>query len=139
MDTKNSNTSFRYQTSMSALTYADIHKSLTHTQQHHQFRIVLSMQHRVAPRSADLQNKSNMFFFFKNPFPFFPQVSDEELATASVTYPHNSPHTKESYYYRQTFEKYFRGRSAWIPYMWMPKWTKGVTDPSARELTHYKQ
>ncbi|KAI0242966.1 Asparagine synthetase [glutamine-hydrolyzing] [Lamellibrachia satsuma] len=67
------------------------------------------------------------------------KVSDEQLASAKETYPFNSPHTKEAYYYRHTFEKYFRGHSAWIPYMWMPKWTKGVTDPSARELTHYKQ
>jgi hypothetical protein len=26
-----------------------------------------------------------------------------------------------------------------VPYFWMPKWTKGVTDPSARALADYKE
>ncbi|KAK2167732.1 hypothetical protein NP493_1265g00041 [Ridgeia piscesae] len=67
------------------------------------------------------------------------KVSDEQLSGAADEYPFNTPLTKEAYYYRQTFEKYFRGHSAWIPYMWMPKWMEGVTDPSARALKHYKQ
>lgn len=25
-----------------------------------------------------------------------------------------------------------------MPYFWMPQWTKGVCDPSARFIAHYK-
>ena len=34
-------------------------------------------------------------------------VSDEEFATASTTFPTNTPHSKEEYYYRSIFEKYY--------------------------------
>lgn len=35
------------------------------------------------------------------------------------------------------FEKDYQGLSSkFMPYFWMPKWTK-VKDPSARFITHY--
>lgn len=65
-------------------------------------------------------------------------VSDEQLSNAKDIYTHNTPTTKESYWYRSIFEEYFPGRSDIIPYFWMPKWSN-TTDPSARSLTHYVQ
>ncbi|GFN90716.1 asparagine synthetase [glutamine-hydrolyzing] [Plakobranchus ocellatus] len=65
-------------------------------------------------------------------------ISDEEVDEAPKLYPHNPPHTKESLYFRRLFEKHYPGKSYWIPYFWMPAWTK-TDDPSARVLTHYKQ
>ncbi|WP_017445751.1 asparagine synthase B [Gayadomonas joobiniege] len=35
------------------------------------------------------------------------QVSDDQLANASHRYPHNTPDTKEAYYYRSLFEEFF--------------------------------
>lgn len=66
-----------------------------------------------------------------------PQVSDEQLAKAEQTFPHNPPHTKEAYYFRHIFEKFFPGRAGWLPHYWMPKWLK-ATDPSARTLPFYQ-
>ncbi len=65
------------------------------------------------------------------------QVNDEEIESASTTFPHNPPRTKEAYLYRRIFERSFPGRADWIPYYWMPRWTD-ATDPSARTLKHYK-
>lgn len=65
------------------------------------------------------------------------QVSNEELRQASQYYLHNTPWTKEALYYRKIFENHYMGRSSWIPYFWMPKWTD-TNDPSARTLKHYK-
>lgn len=65
------------------------------------------------------------------------QVTDAELEVAEKLYPHNTPRTKEAFYYRRVFESHYPGRSALIPYFWMPKWIN-ATDPSARTLKHYK-
>ncbi|KAK2536355.1 Asns [Columba guinea] len=65
------------------------------------------------------------------------QVDDLLLEKAAEKYPFNPPKTKESYYYRQIFEKHYPGRSSWLPHYWMPRWVK-ATDPSARTLKHYK-
>ncbi|NWW39293.1 ASNS synthetase, partial [Panurus biarmicus] len=65
------------------------------------------------------------------------QVDDLLLEKAAEKYPFNPPKTKESYYYRQIFEKHYSGRSSWLPHYWMPRWVK-ATDPSARTLKHYK-
>ena len=64
-------------------------------------------------------------------------MNDEELRQAPLYFPHNTPRTKEAYYYRTIFEKYYMGRAQWIPYFWMPKWSD-TKDPSARTLGHYK-
>ncbi|KAK9303133.1 hypothetical protein QLX08_005087 [Tetragonisca angustula] len=66
-------------------------------------------------------------------------VSNEELEKAYLKFPHCPPKTKEALYYRKIFEKHYRGQvENFVPYFWMPRWTKGVSDPSARFITHYK-
>jgi len=37
------------------------------------------------------------------------EVSDRELATAAERFPHNTPQTKEAYWYRRLFERHFPG------------------------------
>lgn len=74
-----------------------------------------------------------------NPY-FSTQVTDDELNNAKQTYPENTPHTKEAYYYRRRFEFTMKGRASLIPYIWMPKWQgDSVTDPSARVLNFYEK
>ncbi|KAJ8273844.1 hypothetical protein GJAV_G00106120 [Gymnothorax javanicus] len=65
------------------------------------------------------------------------EVNDSQLEAAAKVFPHCPPHTKEAYYYRQVFEKYYPGRAGWLPHYWMPRWIK-ATDPSARTLSIYK-
>lgn len=65
-------------------------------------------------------------------------VTDEELEKAPITYPHCTPKTKEALYYRRNFESHYGGQAeSFTPYYWMPRWVKGVTDPSARFIAHY--
>jgi asparagine synthase (glutamine-hydrolysing) len=48
---------------------------------------------------------------------------------------HNPPSTPEGFWYRRIFEEEFGvAATACIPYMWMPRWVAGATDPSARTL-----
>ena len=54
----------------------------------------------------------------------------------SKHYEHNQPTTREQYYYRGIFEKYYAGRGDVIPYFWMPKYVV-ATDASARTLNVY--
>ncbi|KAK2887199.1 hypothetical protein Q8A67_015427 [Cirrhinus molitorella] len=65
------------------------------------------------------------------------KVNDSQLEKASDLFPFNPPTTKEGFFIRQIFEKYYPGRSKWIPHYWMPRWIK-ATDPSARTLCIYK-
>lgn len=65
------------------------------------------------------------------------QVEDFMLEKSEETFPYNPPRTKEAYFYRQIFEKYYPGNSDWLSHYWMPKWIN-ATDPSARTLKHYK-
>ncbi|XP_073532577.1 asparagine synthetase [glutamine-hydrolyzing]-like [Phyllobates terribilis] len=65
------------------------------------------------------------------------QVDDTMLEESAEKFPFNSPKTKEGYFYRQIFEKYYPGRADWLTHYWMPRWIH-TTDPSARTLTHYK-
>ncbi|XP_054004849.1 asparagine synthetase [glutamine-hydrolyzing] [Hylaeus anthracinus] len=65
-------------------------------------------------------------------------VSDEDLKNAHLKYPHCTPKTKEALYYRNIFKKHYGGQSeTFTPYFWMPRWVKGIRDPSARFITHY--
>ncbi|XP_008419459.2 asparagine synthetase [glutamine-hydrolyzing] isoform X3 [Poecilia reticulata] len=64
-------------------------------------------------------------------------VNDSQMEKAEQTFPHNPPRTKEAYYYRQVFEKFFPGRAQWLSHYWMPCWIS-ATDPSARTLSIYK-
>lgn len=52
---------------------------------------------------------------------------------------HCPPKTAEGYYYRELYEKFYGPFTAVtaIPRFWMPRWTPGATDPSARTLAVY--
>jgi len=63
------------------------------------------------------------------------QVSDEEMARAEETFPHNTPSTKEAYYIRRVFHKHFPSeKAAQTVEKWVPKWQKSE-DPSGRANT----
>jgi asparagine synthase (glutamine-hydrolysing) len=60
---------------------------------------------------------------------------------AERNYSHLVPQTPEQYYYRFTYEAEF-GKApvpTCVPYFWMPKWSPGATDPSARTLAVYSE
>ena len=60
------------------------------------------------------------------------QVTDEQLAGASKEFPYNSPATKEAYFYRSIFNKYYPQISAaQTVRKWIPKWQENL-DPSGR-------
>jgi asparagine synthase (glutamine-hydrolysing) len=60
------------------------------------------------------------------------QVSDQQLATAHELYPHNTPTTKEAYFYRSIFHEHFPQETAAKTVLkWIPKWQEN-TDPSGR-------
>jgi asparagine synthase (glutamine-hydrolysing) len=66
--------------------------------------------------------------------------SDQDLANAAKKYPHGTPFTKESLWYRDIFESLYPGRGLLIKDFWMPNKTWPgcqVNDPSARVLTNY--
>ena len=51
-----------------------------------------------------------------------------------------APFTAESLWYRRLFEaKYGPAAAATIPYFWLPRWSGGAKDPSARTLAVYSQ
>lgn len=56
-------------------------------------------------------------------------------------YDHLPPQTEEQYYYRYMFEAEFSRIpvKTCVPYFWMPNWSPGATDPSARTLALYSQ
>jgi asparagine synthase (glutamine-hydrolysing) len=59
-------------------------------------------------------------------------VTNEEFELAAFKFPHNTPLTKEAYYYRKIFERHFpQKHAAETVLKWIPKWQKN-TDPSGR-------
>ena len=60
-------------------------------------------------------------------------ISDEEFATRTVLYPTNTPHTKEAFMFRKTFEELFPNRANTVK-KWIPKteWEGVGEDPSGR-------
>lgn len=66
------------------------------------------------------------------------QVSNAEFETAKKRYAHDTPKTKEGYWYRKTFEQYYGAFDKSTPYQWLPKWCGDVSDPSARVLQIYE-
>lgn len=72
-------------------------------------------------------------------------VTDEEMAAAAVTYPYQTPVTKEAYWYRRLFcEMVGAERQDVLPGYWQPRWTAagevaGYVDPSARTLGVYSE
>ena len=60
------------------------------------------------------------------------KVSDEQLAAAEMEFPYNTPTTKEAYFYRIIFNKYYPQISAaQTVRKWIPKWQENQ-DPSGR-------
>jgi asparagine synthase (glutamine-hydrolysing) len=60
------------------------------------------------------------------------QVSDEQMLTAAALYPHNTPTTKEAFYYRSIFESMYPQQDAIKSVLkWVPSWQEN-TDPSGR-------
>lgn len=67
------------------------------------------------------------------------QITDEEFKNKASLYIYNKPTTKEAYYYRTLFDKFYSHPYV-IPYFWMPQnvWLENPTnDPSARTLDIY--
>ena len=60
------------------------------------------------------------------------KITDEYFMKNKDKYTHNTPVLKESFYYREIFEKHYLGKSDVIPYFWMPLWSEDTNDPSAR-------
>ena len=59
---------------------------------------------------------------------------------AEKNYLHLTPTTPEQYMYRFHFEaEYGKSSAITIPHFWMPRWTPGATDPSARTLAVYSE
>ena len=65
-------------------------------------------------------------------------ISDEEFDEKKNVIEHCKPLLKESYYYRKLYNESYEHCQNLIPHFWMPKWTD-VIDPSARELSSYKE
>jgi asparagine synthase (glutamine-hydrolysing) len=68
-------------------------------------------------------------------------VPDDWKDKVERTYTHLPPQTMEQYYYRYMFEAEFSKTPSQtcVPYLWMPRWTPGATDPSARTLSIYQE
>ncbi|XP_061615865.1 asparagine synthetase [glutamine-hydrolyzing] [Phyllopteryx taeniolatus] len=65
-------------------------------------------------------------------------VTDGQMTNAPNIFPHNTPRTKEAYYFRQVFEKHYPDHAELLPHFWMPRWI-AATDPSARTLSIYNK
>lgn len=60
------------------------------------------------------------------------QVTDEQMEQAATLFPYNTPATKEAYYYRTLFHKFYPQLSAaQTVRKWIPKWQENQ-DPSGR-------
>ena len=64
-------------------------------------------------------------------------VIPDDWLELSKSFVHLPPTTKEMFYYRSIYESKYKNTASIIPYLWMPKWSPGVTDPSARALQVY--
>lgn len=68
-------------------------------------------------------------------------VPENWFEKAQNHYKHLPPQTPEQYYYRYIFEVEFSRipSQTCVPYFWMPRWSPGATDPSARTLAIYTE
>lgn len=62
------------------------------------------------------------------------QVPDELFEQRFTKYPHLTPTSKESFYYREIFESYYQNQSHILNHFWLPKWTEDTCEPSAKLL-----
>ena len=61
-----------------------------------------------------------------------------DWTSAAVAYTVNQPMSAEAFWYRTLFHQWYpQEAAATIPEMWMPRFVKGATDPSARTLSLY--
>eukprot|EP01124_Arcella_intermedia_P026789 TRINITY_DN511_c0_g1_i1.p1 TRINITY_DN511_c0_g1~~TRINITY_DN511_c0_g1_i1.p1 ORF type:complete len:551 (+),score=92.67 TRINITY_DN511_c0_g1_i1:59-1711(+) len=67
------------------------------------------------------------------------RVSDAEFATRASRWTHSVPDTKEDFYYRVIFDKYYAGFENTIAYKWLPLWCGDVTDSSASVLSVFNE
>lgn len=65
------------------------------------------------------------------------KVSDHEYLSHKDEFAFHPPKTKEAYYYRTIFTKYYGKHQNLTPYQWLPKWSGDILDPSARKLSIY--
>jgi len=68
------------------------------------------------------------------------QIAQEKaLALVGPDWVKGDAKTAEQYYYRKCFLDVYGKNHLHtnVPYFWMPRWSPGVTDPSARALGHY--
>ena len=65
------------------------------------------------------------------------KITDKEFRDFQLSHSHNPPKLKESMFYRQIFEKYYKDNDNVIPHFWLPKWSGNIDDPSARVLSVY--
>lgn len=63
------------------------------------------------------------------------KITDKEFNDNAKKYKYCTPETKEAYYYRMIYNKYYKNQKT-IPHFWLPKkeWCGVMLDPSAREL-----
>lgn len=67
------------------------------------------------------------------------QVTDEEFKEEKGKFKHCPPETKEAYYYRKIYQKYYPSEGYDLtPFQWLPKWCGDIKDPSARMLDIYE-
>jgi asparagine synthase (glutamine-hydrolysing) len=70
-----------------------------------------------------------------------PYMPEDWYEKAQRQYQHLPPQTPEQYYYRYIFEAEFSKTPSQtcVTHFWMPRWTPGATDPSARTLAIYSE
>ncbi|WP_026705817.1 asparagine synthase B [Flavobacterium soli] len=67
------------------------------------------------------------------------QVTDLQMDNAKERFPYNTPTTKEAYFYRDIFHKYYpQVSAAQTVRKWIPKWQENL-DPSGRANTAHVQ
>jgi len=66
-------------------------------------------------------------------------VTDLEFSNFRKKWSHVSPDTKEDFFYRTIFDKYYAGFENTIPYKWLPLWCGDVTDSSASVLSVFNE
>jgi len=67
------------------------------------------------------------------------RVSDEEFAQRHRRWLHTPPDSKEDFFYRTIFDKYYAGTENTIPYKWLPLWCGDVRDSSASLLSVFNE
>ena len=68
------------------------------------------------------------------------KVSDAEFSRATEVFPHNTPMTKEAFFYRKIYTSHFPHESVdKLVKRWIPKWQEYNIDPSGRANKLHEQ